>query len=260
MVAAMTRARTIVAAVLALLAAAGPVHADKIRIGTEGGYPPFNFVDAAGRLMGFDIDIAEALCARMKAECQFVTQDFEGLVPGLVAGKYDAVIASLWITDERKQKVDFTRKYYQAPARFAMRKGEGAGGDISPEALKGKRLSAQSSTVYANFLEDLYKGSTIKLFEEQEEANASLASGTVDAVLGDGPALWRWMAKDPQGQCCEFVGPPLKDPKWFGEGVAIAVAKGDTALKERFDKAIDSIVADGTYKVINDKYFPFSIY
>jgi lysine-arginine-ornithine-binding protein len=248
------------AAVLALAAAGGPASADKLRIGTEGSYPPFNFVDPGGRLMGFDIDIAQALCARIEAECEFVTQDYEGMVPALVAGKYDAIIASLWITDERRQKVDFTKKYYQAPARFVMRKGEGAGGDISPMALKGKTLGAQRSTVHANFLEDIYKDSTVKLFEEQEQANASLAKGELDAVLADSTALWRWLSKDPQGQCCAFVGPPLKDPKWFGEGIAIAVRKGDQALKERFDKAIDAIVADGTYKAINDKYFPFSIY
>jgi lysine-arginine-ornithine-binding protein len=256
----MTGSKTLMAAVLALLMAASPANADKIRIGTEGSYPPFNFVEGDGKLMGFDIDIAQALCGKMKAECEFVTQDYEGMVPALLAGKFDAIITSLWITDERKQKIDFTKKYYQAPARFVMRKGEGAGGDISPAALKGKTLGAQSSTVYADFLEDIYKDSTVKLFQDQEAANASLAKGELDAVLNDSTALWRWLSKDPEGRCCEFVGPPLKDPKWFGEGIAIAVRKGDTALKERFDKAIDAILADGTYKAINDKYFPFSIY
>src|SRR5262249_8106300 len=159
--------------------------ADKLRIGTEGSYPPFNFVDPEGKLQGFDIDIAQALCVRVEAQCQFVTQDYEGLVPGLIAGRYDAVIASLSITDERKQKVEFTKAYYRAPARFAMRKGEDAGGDISPAALKGKRLAAQSSTTYADFLQDVYKDSTIRLFAEQEQANASLAKGEVDAVLSD---------------------------------------------------------------------------
>src|SRR5262245_6632275 len=233
--------------------------ADKLRIGTEGSYPPFNFVDSAGTLQGFDIELTQALCSRIKAECELVTQDYEGLVPALVAGKYDAAIASLWITDERKQKVDFTKPYYQAAARFAVRKGTGDIGDTSPAALKGRTLGAQSGTVQANYLQDTYQDSVIKLFGTEEEADAALAAGKLDAVLADGTALWRWLSQSREGRCCEFVGPPIKDPKWFGEGVAIAVRKGDTALRARFDKAIDAIIADGTYKAINDKYFPFSL-
>jgi lysine-arginine-ornithine-binding protein len=238
----------------------GVAMVDPIRIGTEGSYPPFNFVDSAGKLHGFDIELTQALCSRMGAECEMVTQDFEGIVPALVAGKFDAVIASLWITDERKQRVDFTKPYYLAPARFAMRKGTGAeGGDVAPAALKGKTLGAQSGTVHGNYLQDVYKDSVIKLYGTQEEADAALAAGKLDAVLADSTALWRWLSQSQEGRCCEFVGPPLKDPKWFGEGVAIAVRKGDTALRARFDKAIDAVVADGTYKAINDKYFPFPL-
>jgi lysine-arginine-ornithine-binding protein len=233
--------------------------ADKIRIGTEGSYPPFNFVDASGKLQGFDIELTQVLCSRMGAECELITQDYEGLVPALVAGKFDAVVASLWITDERKQKVDFTKAYYQAPGRFAMRKGMGGTGDVTPAALKGKTLGAQSGTVHANYLQDIYKDSAVKLYGTQEEAGAALAAGKLDAVLADSTALWRWLSQSREGRCCEFVGPPLKDAKWFGEGVAIAVRKGDTALRARFDKAIDAIVDDGTYRAINDKYFPFPL-
>jgi lysine-arginine-ornithine-binding protein len=245
--------------ILVLAMQSSVAMADKIRIGTEGSYPPFNFVDKAGNLQGFDIDIAQALCARMAAECAFVTQDYEGMVPALVAGRYDAIVASLWITDERKQKVDFTKSYYQPQARFAMRKSAATGGDVSPAALKGKTLGAQSSTVHANYLQDVYKDAVIKLYGTQEEANAALAAGKLDGVLADGTSVWRWISQSPEGRCCEFVGPPVKDAKWFGEGVAIGVRKGDTALKERFDRAIDAIVADGTYKAINDKYFPFPL-
>jgi lysine-arginine-ornithine-binding protein len=245
--------------VLAVAMQGGVARADTIRIGTEGSYPPFNFVDKAGNLQGFDIDIAKALCARMAAECAFVTQDYEGMVPALAAGRYDAIVASLWITDERKQKVDFTKSYYQPPARFAMRKSAAPDDDVSPAALKGKTLGAQSSSVHANYLQDVYKDSVIRLYGTQEEANAALAAGKLDAVLADATSVWRWMSQSPEGRCCAFVGPPVKDPKWFGEGVAIGVRKGDTALKERFDKAIDAIVADGTYKAINAKYFPFPL-
>src|SRR5262245_56851058 len=220
--------RTTIIFALMLAMQSGFAMADKLRIGTEGSYPPFNFVDSAGTLQGFDIEVTQALCFRMAAECELVTQDYEGLVPALVAGKYDAAIASLWVTDERKQKVDFTKPYYQAAARFAMRKGTGGSGDVAPAALKGKALGAQSGTVQANYLQDLYRDSTIKLYGNGDEANAALAAGKLDAVLADGTALWRWLSQSREGRCCEFVGPPLRDPKWFGEGVAIAVRKGDT--------------------------------
>jgi polar amino acid transport system substrate-binding protein len=251
--------RIIIVFALAVATQTSLAMADKLRIGTEGSYPPFNFVDSSGRLQGFDIELTQALCSRIKAECELVTQDYEGIVPALVAGKFDAAIASLWITDERKQKVDFTKPYYRAPARFAMRKGTAGMDDTSPAALKGRTLGAQSGTVHANYLQDIYQDSVIKLYGSEEEADAALAAGKLDAVLADGTALWRWLSQSREGRCCQFAGPSIRDPKWFGEGVAIAVRKGDTALKARFDKAIDAIVADGTYKAINDKYFPFSL-
>ena len=222
--------RIIIVFALAVAMQTSLAMADKLRIGTEGSYPPFNFVDSSGRLQGFDIELTQALCSRIKAECELVTQDYEGIVPALVAGKYDAAIASLWITDERRQKVDFTKPYYRAPARFATRKGTTGMDDTSPAALKGRTLGAQSGTVHANYLQDIYRDSVIKLYGSEEEADAALAAGKLDAVLADGTALWRWLSQSREGRCCQFVGPPIKDPKWFGEGVAIAVRKGDTAL------------------------------
>jgi len=248
-------------AVLAMLASGSVFAGDwsKVRIGTEGAYPPFNSVDSSGNLVGFDIDVAKALCEKMQAECDFVAQDWDGIIPALLAKKYDAIIASMSITEERKQKVDFTDKYYNTPAKFVVKKGSDIK-DTSAEAMKGKTIGAQSSTIHANFLEDNYKDSNIKLYGTQDEANADLAAGRLDAVIADSVALWEWVEKTEDGQCCEFTGPDYNDKKWFGEGAGIAVRKEDTDLKEKLNKALAEIIADGTYKKINDSYFPFSVY
>ena len=250
--------KIIAAAGIALVALSGAASADKIKIGTEGAYPPFNFKDASGELKGFDIDIAKALCAEMKAECTFVAQDWDGIIPALQAKKYDAIIASMSITDERKKKVDFTDKYYSTPAKFIVDK-KGGISDVSVAALKGKTIGAQGSTIHANYLEDLYKGSNIKLYKTQDEANADLAAGRLDAILADSAVLLDWL-KSKNGSCCKFTGPGFNDPKYFGVGAGIAIRKGETKLRDAFNKAIKAILANGTYKKINDKYFPFSVY
>ncbi|MEL6299143.1 MAG: ABC transporter substrate-binding protein [Pseudomonadota bacterium] len=229
----------------------------EVRIGTEGAYAPFNFYDSNKELQGFDVDIAKALCAKMQVKCTFVAQDWDGIIPALLANKYDAIIASMSITEERKKKVDFTDKYYQTPARFIAKKG--AGLDTSPAGLKGKTIGAQSSTTHATYLEDNYKGASVKLYATQDEANADLASGRLDAVLADSVVLLDWLKSD-AGSCCEQTGEAIVDPKWFGEGAGIALRQGDDELRDMFNKAIAEIRADGTYEKINAKYFPFSIY
>lgn len=251
--------KLLAAAGIALAAYTGAAMADmKVRIGTEGAYPPFNYKDASGELKGFDIDIAKALCAEMKAECSFVAQDWDGIIPALIAKKYDAIIASMSITEERKKKVDFTNKYYSTPAKFIVDKKSGIT-DVTPAGLKGKTIGAQGSTIHSNYLEDLYKGSTIKLYKTQDEANADLAAGRLDAILADSAVLLEWLKKK-EGSCCQFTGPDFNEEKYFGVGAGIAVRKGDDKLREAFNKAIAAILKNGTYKKINDKYFPFSVY
>ena len=248
-------------AALALGLAAGMAAAKEwktVRIGTEGAYPPFNFIDSAGKLQGFDIDIAKALCDKMKVKCVFVAQDWDGIIPGLLAKKYDAIVASMSITAERKKKVDFTDKYYNSPATFVAPKNTDIT-DISPKALAGKTIGAQSSTIHSNYLEDNYKDSKLKFYKTQDEVNADLAAGRLDAQLADKLVLFEWL-KTKAGQCCKFVGPGITDKRWFGEGAGIAVRKEDQDLKAMFNKALKEILADGTYKKINMKYFPFSIY
>lgn len=245
------------AALLVASALGAQAEIKKVRIGTEGAYPPFNSVDSTGQLVGFDIEIGKALCEKMKVECTFVAQDWDGIIPALLANKYDVILASMAITDERKQKVAFTIPYYQTPGNFIAPKDTKIT-DISPEAMKGKTIGAQSSTTGASYLEDKYKGADIKLYPTQDEANADLANGRLDAVLADKFVLYEWIEKSPDGKCCKFVGPDLMGVN--PDGTGIAVRKDDNELREKLNAAIKEIVADGTYQKINAKYFPFSIY
>ncbi len=249
-----------IGAVFAFGLAAGDAAAagKKVRIGTEGAYPPFNYFDSNKNLVGFDVDIAKALCAKAGFECTFVAQDWDGIIPGLLAKKYDAIIASMSITSERKKRVDFTDKYYNSPARFIAAKG--AKFDTSPAGMKGKAIGAQRSTTHSSYLEDNYQGSNLKFYATQDEANMDLANGRLDAVLADSIVLLEWMNKTKEGACCAFIGDSINNPKWFGDGAGIAVRKGDNALRDAFNAAIKAIRADGTYKKINDKYFPFDVY
>jgi arginine/ornithine transport system substrate-binding protein len=254
--------RLLVAAVVGVAALAGTAWAqekEKVRIGVEGAYPPFSSTTPEGELVGFDIDIAKALCEAMKAECTLVQQDWDGIIPALMARKYDAIIASMSITEERKQRVDFTEKYYQTPARFVAKKG--AGFEVSKEGLAGKRVGVQRATIHDSFLTDNF-GDAVEVvrYGTQDEANLDFAAGRVDLLLADSIALSEGLLKTPGGADFEFIGPAYADPKWFGEGAGIALRKGDTELKEKFNQAIDAIRADGTWERIAQKYFDFDIY
>lgn len=231
----------------------------KVRIGTEGAYPPFNFIDKKGQLQGFDIDIAKALCEAMGVKYKFVIQDWDGIIPGLLAKKYDCIIASMSITEERKKKVDFTEKYYMTPAKFVVKKG--AGIEISEKGLKGKTVGVQRATIHENFVRDKF-GDTVKIkaYATQDEANMDLVSGRVDLVIADSVVLLDGFLQKDEGKDFEFVGPGFTDKKWFGEGIGIAVRKGEDDLREMLNKGIKKIRADGTYQKISAKYFDFDVY
>lgn len=232
---------------------------ETVRIGTEGAYPPFNYTDKDGNLKGFDIEIAEALCEAAGMECTFVTQSWDGMIPALLAKKYDAIIASMSITEERKERVDFTDKYYQTPARFVKHKDDDI--EISKEELKGKTVGVQRATVSANFINDNFDDVLkIRSYATQEEANMDMTSGRLDLLFADAVVLQDGFLETEAGEDYEFVGPGYTDEEWFGEGIGIAVRKGDDDLRKAFNKAIDQIREDGTYKEINDKYFDFDVY
>jgi polar amino acid transport system substrate-binding protein len=229
-----------------------------LKIGTEGAYPPFNNLTADGKLEGFDIDIANALCEEMKVKCEFVTQDWDGIIPALQAGKFDAIIASMSITDERKQKVDFTNKYYNTPPAIAAAKDTDIKG-VTKEDLAGKTLGAATATTHYNYAEKTYTDTTLKGYPSSQEFLLDMANGRVDAVTDDISVLEGWL-KTPDGACCKIVGTITPVPEIHGEGAGIAVRKGETNLANKFNAAIKAIRTSGKYKEINDKYFSYDVY
>ncbi|PZO74531.1 MAG: amino acid ABC transporter [Mesorhizobium amorphae] len=241
------------------LGAANAQEATTLKIGTEGAYPPFNVLGTDGQLSGFDVDIARALCDEMKVTCEFVTQDWDGIIPALQAGRFDAIIASMSITDERKQQVDFTNKYYNTPPAIAVPKDSNVT-DVSPAALAGKSIGVQGSTTHSAYAEATYKDSEIRLYPTADEYQLDIENGRIDAVMDDIMVLDTFLKKDAGAACCKLLGEIKPDEAIHGPGAGIAVRKGDTELANRFNAAIDAIRANGKYKEINDKYFTFDAY
>ncbi len=254
--------KLIAAAVVAMLMVGTGVSAKewkKIRVGVEGAYPPFSWVESDGTLKGFDIEIAMALCKEIGAECTLVTQDWDGIIPAFLARKYDAIIASMSITEERKKKVAFSEKYYNSPAKFARKKGSGI--TISKAGLKGKSVGVQRATTHDNFITGMFGSSVdIKRYATQDEAYLDAVAGRIDLLLADSIAMEDGFLKTDNGKGWEFVGPGYSEPKYFGDGAGIATRKQNSDLAELFSKAIKAIRANGVYKSINDKYFAFDIY
>lgn len=246
--------KLLLTAVTAFALSTGTAAADKLRIGTEGAYPPFNLLDANGQATGFDLDIAHALCEKMQAECSVVLSDWDGIIPALNAKKFDFLVASMSITEERKHAVDFTDRYYSNGLQFIAPKNVEF--KVDAASLKGKVIGAQRATIAGNWLEDNYgRNVDIKLYDTNENAYLDLASGRLDGVLADKFVNWEWLESD-AGKDFEFKG----DPVFEDDEIAIAVRKGNKQLVERLNKALKEIRDDGTYKAINDKYFPFDIY
>jgi len=253
--------KTLASALLVLLTSVTLVSAQeakKLKIGVEGAYPPFSQIGTDGKLKGFDIDIANALCAQMKAQCTMVQQEFDGLIPSLQAKKIDAVIASMSITDERKKVVEFSDKYYHTPARFVGKKGNGFNATVA--GMKGKRIGVQRTTTHDRFATETFKESEIVRYAKQDDVFLDLASGRLDAVMVDQVAASQGFLLLPTSKDFAFFGPVYIEPKYFGAGAGIGMRKADTALRDEFNNAIKAIRANGVYKKINDKYFEFDIY
>ncbi|PHV11856.1 transporter substrate-binding domain-containing protein [Chitinimonas sp. BJB300] len=234
---------------------------DEVRIAMEGKFPPFEELDAKGNLKGFNVDIAEALCTEMKAKCKLVRFEWDDLIPALNDKKADAIVASMSITDERAQQVDFTEKYAQTPAFFFAKSHRIPYVFVSPKRLAGMKIGVQVDTTYDRYVTAKYAAtSPIVHFKSTDEMYSALVSGEVDLAMDDSVAGYYGFLETSRGKGYELVGSAVVDPKYFGEGQGIAVRKGDKDLRGRLDKALASILINGTYKEIQRKYFIFNVY
>jgi lysine-arginine-ornithine-binding protein len=258
----MAMKRTIGLAVLSICAAVAiwvhPAAAQGgLRIGTEGAYPPFEYRDASGALKGMDVDIGNALCAIMRVPCQFVPQDFDGLIPAIKAGKIELIISSLSVTPDRAKAIDFTKAYYLSPSQFVALKSSGITDD--PATLKGKTVAVQSGTNHQAYMEQRLPDIAIKAYNTVEEAELDLESGRVDAMLADKLLMYDWLEKAGKAKGFDYVGKPLVDPLVNGQ-IAIGVKKGNQLLVSSLNAAIDQLLASPEYDKITKAYFPFSIH
>ena len=236
-----------------------PVPALKATIVTEGKFPPFNMLDGQGRPVGFEVELAQELCKRAKIECRIVTAPWDDILPGLLDKRYDAVMASMDMTPERRRQIGFSKRYMLVPGAFVAPKSA-AVPDGAPALLRGKTVGVQRGTVFADYLDRTFrKAIRVKVFATADEARRELAAGKIDAVLGDKVALWQWL-KTSDGDCCGFFGQDVKDTRTLGDGVGIGMRKDDAKLRDVLNKALAEAIADGTHKRIADKYLPFAIY
>ncbi len=252
----MMKTLTLATALAATMVTAALADDMNIRWGTEAGYKPFMFKSESGDLKGFDYDIGNAICEVLNAKCTWTEQAWDGIIPALKAGKYDAILASMSITEERKRAVDFTGKYYHVPYRFVGKKDAG----LSTENMKGKTVGVQTGTTSQVFLEGAMPGVTVKAYPTQDEVWLDLAAGRLDAGLANSIVIQDGFLSTDAGANYAMFGPDYTDPKYFGEGTGIAVRKTDNELRDAITGAIAKLRENGTYKKINDKYFSFDIY
>lgn len=221
-------------------------------------YPPFAEKAADGNWKGWEIEIANAICAAMNEKCEWVEVAWDGIIPALLAKKIDVIVSSMSITEERMKTIDFSDKYYNTPAVIVAPKNSGV--DSTPNSVKGKIVGVQVSTTHANYAEKHLQSTagSIKTYQTFDEHNQDLVAGRVDAVVGDSLAMQPFL-NSAAGQCCEVKG-ELNDLVVFGPGVGGGMRKGDTELRQKFNTAIKKIREDGTYDTISKKYFNFDIY
>jgi len=222
--------------------------AETIRFATEASYPPFEAVDANNKIVGFDVDLANALCKEIDATCTFTNQAFDSLIPSLKFRRVDAVMAGMDITPEREKQVLFTTPYYDNAALFIGQKGK----YTSVDQLKGKKVGVQNGTTHQKYITDKHPEITTVAYDSYQNAKLDLQNGRIDAVFGDNAVVTEWLKSNDK---LAAVGDNVTDKAYFGTGLGIAVRQGNTALQQKFNAALEKVKKDGTYDTIYKKWF-----
>ncbi|MCW1877323.1 ABC transporter substrate-binding protein [Erwinia sp. INIA-01] len=258
------RIKTTIALLAAALALSASVHsataADQLRFGIDPTFPPFESKNASGQLVGFDIDLGNAICAEMKVECTWVQNSFDGLIPALQAKKFDAILSSLSITEERKKAIAFSNKLFNTPAFLIAAKNSSL--HPTAESLKGKRIGVQQGSVFETYANQYWRSAGVEVitYPDAESVYADLINGRLDGTLDDAVVITEALLNKPQGQSFTLIQPQVKDDTIFGPGTGIGLRLKDQVLLARFNQAIDTIRANGTYDRLAKKYFNFNIY
>ncbi|MCG5071850.1 ABC transporter substrate-binding protein [Paraburkholderia tagetis] len=242
-------------AILAIATSAFAKDWSTIRFGVDASYPPFESKAADGKLVGFDIDLGNEICKRLNAKCVWVEQDFDGMIPGLKAKKFDGVLSSMSMTPQRKEQIAFSSKLFNTPTRLVAKKGS----NLLPTAdsLKGKSVGVEQGTIQETYAKKNWapKGVNVVPYQNQDQVYADLMSGRLDAALQDAVQAEMGFLKTPRGTGFQFAGEEIPS-----DAAGIGLRKEDTDLKEKIDKAIADMIKDGTYKKIESKYFDFDVY
>lgn len=222
--------------------------AQTIRFATEASYPPFESIDANNKIVGFDVDLANALCKEIDATCTFTNQAFDSLIPSLKFRRFDAVMAGMDITPEREKQVLFTTPYYDNSALFVGQQGK----YTSIDQLKGKKVGVQNGTTHQKFIMDKHPEVTTVPYDSYQNAKLDLQNGRIDGVFGDTAVVTEWLKDNPK---LAAVGDKVTDKDYFGTGLGIAVRQGNTELQQKFNAALEKVKKDGTYETIYNKWF-----
>jgi polar amino acid transport system substrate-binding protein len=230
-----------------------------LRFLTDSDFPPFNFLDEEGVLAGFNVDLARAICLETTSSCDIRTRAWDDLLPALQRGEADAVIGSHVVSARALRLVDFTDRYLHTPARFAGTRASGRI-DATPAGLDGRRIAVTKDTAHEAYVRTFFRDSRIESFASPELARDALMTGRADVLFDDGIGLGLWLAGSASRDCCEFKGGPFLEPRFFGDGIAIAVPKSDPELRRILNAALKRVRASGRYEEIMQRYFPGRIY
>jgi polar amino acid transport system substrate-binding protein len=230
-----------------------------IRFLTDSDFPPFNFYDEDGVLVGFNIDLARAVCLELSTACDIKVRPWDELLRGLKSGEADAVIAAHKVTPAAMGDVNFTDRYFHTPGRFAAR-ADAPAFDATPTGLDGKQIGVAKGTAHEAFLKAFFRDSTVIPFENADLAREALATGKVDVIFDDGISLAFWLNGTLSKQCCAMRGGPFLEPKFFGDGIAIAVPKRDPEIRRLLNDALKKVRASGRFDELVQRYFPVRVY